>query len=142
RGGDLFAGDGSGVNHWFGTPASEGGEFAPGIHSIVVDPRDPQRLLVGVSTAGVLETTDGGKTWQGRNQGMLMEYQPNPVAEWGHDPHCIEVCPKMPDHVWQQNHCGVFYSSDGAKTWNEVSDPERGIHFGFPVAVDAEDGKT
>lgn len=142
RGGDLFNGDGNGVMHWFGTPASEGGEFAPGIHSITVDPRDPKRVLVAVSTAGVLETTDGGKTWHGRNKGMLNDYLPDPAAEWGHDPHFIEHCPAQPDHVWQQNHSGVFYSSDGAKTWQKVSAPDAGVHFGFPVAVDEEDGRT
>lgn len=141
RGGDLFEGEGTGTTHWFGTPASEG-EFAPGIHSIVVDPRDPDRILVAVSTAGVLETTDGGNSWHGRNQGMTNDYLPNPTAEWGHDPHYIELCPGQPDHVWQQNHCGVFYSSDGAASWQKVSNPARGVHFGFPVAVDDEDGRT
>jgi photosystem II stability/assembly factor-like uncharacterized protein len=141
RGGDLFAGEGSGVTHWFGTPASEG-EFAPGIHSIVVDPRNPARVLVAVSTAGVLETTDGGHTWRSRNRGLTMDYLPDPNAEWGHDPHYVELCPGDPDHVWQQNHCGVFYSSDGASQWKKVSRPEQGVHFGFPVAVDAKHGKT
>lgn len=142
RGGDLFAGDGSGRTHWFGTPASEGGEFAPGIHSIVVDPRNDDRVLVAVSTAGVLETTDGGRTWRGRNEGMLMDYLPDPAADWGHDPHFVTLCPADPDHVWQQNHCGVFYSADGAATWKKVSDPDKGVHFGFPVAADERDGKT
>lgn len=141
RGGDLFAGEGTGTTHWFGTPAAEG-EFAPGIHSIAIDPRAPDRVLVAVSTAGVLETTDGGESWRGRNQGLLMDYLPNPAAEWGHDPHFLALCAGQPDHVWQQNHCGVFYSADGAATWKKVSDPAQGVHFGFPVAVDAEDGKT
>lgn len=141
RGGDLFSGKGSGHTHWFGTPASDG-EFAAGIHSIVVDPRRPERLLVAVSTAGVLETLDGGKTWRSRNQGMLNDYLPDPAAEWGHDPHFVTLCPAQPDHVWQQNHSGVFYSADGASTWQKVSQPERGVHFGFPVAVDEHDGKT
>ncbi len=142
RGGNLFDGPGTGSTHWYGTPASEGGDFAPGIHSILVDPRDDKRVLVAVSTAGVLETTDGGDTWRSRNKGMLMDYLPNPSAEWGHDPHLITLCPGQPDKVWQQNHCGVFYSADGAATWKKVSDIEQGAHFGFPVAVDAEDGKT
>ena len=141
RGGNLFDGEGSGTTHWFGTPAAEG-EFAPGIHSIVVDPRNPDRLLVAISTAGVLETTDGGKTWRSRNKGLMMDYQPDPNAEWGHDPHSVELCSGAPDHVWQQNHCGVFYSSDAAATWQKVSRPENGVHFGFPVAVDANDGKV
>jgi photosystem II stability/assembly factor-like uncharacterized protein len=142
RGGDLFAGDGRGATDWFGTPASEGGEFAPGIHSVSVDPRDPDSILVAVSTAGVIGTTDGGKTWRSRNRGMLNDYLPDPTAEWGHDPHFIERCPAQPDHVWQQNHAGVFYSSDGAATWRKVSVPEQGVHFGFPVAVDDQDGRT
>jgi photosystem II stability/assembly factor-like uncharacterized protein len=142
RGGDLFAGEGTGFTHWFGTPASEGGEFAPGIHSIAVDPRNHDRVLVAISTAGVLETVDGGKSWHGRNQGMLNDYLPNPAAEWGHDPHYVELCPGQPDHVWQQNHSGVFYSADGATSWKKVSHPDKGVHFGFPVAVDESDGRT
>jgi hypothetical protein len=142
RGGDLFDGDGSGTTHWYGTPASEGGEFAPGIHSIAVDPRDPDRLLVAISTAGVLESGDGGESWRSRNKGMLMDYLPDPSAEWGHDPHAVRLCPGDPDHVWQQNHCGVFYSADGAATWSKVSSPDQGVHFGFPVAVDEENGET
>ena len=54
-------------------PASEGGEFAPGIHSVLVDPRDPDRVLVAVSTAGVLETRDGGQSWRSRNKGLVMD---------------------------------------------------------------------
>lgn len=141
RGGDLFSGPGTGHTHWFGTPASEG-EFAAGIHSIVVDPNDAQHMLVAVSTAGVLETNDGGKTWHGRNQGMLNDYLPDPAAEWGHDPHFVTQCAAQPSHLWQQNHSGVFYSADGARNWKKVSQPERGVHFGFPVAVDEQDGKT
>lgn len=145
RGGDLFNGEGngSGVTHWFGTPAAvESGEFAPGIHSIVVNPANHDHVLVAVSTAGVLETTDGGKTWRGRNKGMLNDYLPDPAAEWGHDPHYVEMCQGQPDHVWQQNHSGVFYSADRAQTWTRVSQKEQGVHFGFPVAVDAEDGRV
>lgn len=143
RGGDLFSGDATSETRWGGTPASvDYGVFEPGIHSIVVDPRDPDHIHVAVSSAGVLETTDGGRSWAGRNRGMLNDYMPDPNADWGHDPHFIAGCPSQPDHLWQQNHCGVFYSEDGAQTWSKVSIPERGVHFGFPVAVDAQNGRT
>lgn len=143
RGGDLFAGDATSENQWGGTPASiDYGVFEPGIHSIIVDPRDPNHLHVAVSSAGVLESTDGGKTWVGRNRGMLMDYLPNPEADWGHDPHFVTQCPGQPNHLWQQNHCGVFYSDDGAQSWKKVSDPDTGVNFGFPVAVDEQDGRT
>ncbi|MEO0461037.1 MAG: hypothetical protein AAF219_09340 [Myxococcota bacterium] len=143
RGGDVSSSMGSGKTAWFGTPAAaDSGEFAPGLHSIVVDPRDPKRVLVAVSTAGVLETTDAGETWCGRNTGMLNDYLPNPEAEWGHDAHYVDVCLGAPDHVWQQNHSGVFYSADGAQTWKRVSNEAAGVHFGFPVAVHDTDGQT
>jgi hypothetical protein len=141
RGGDLFSGEGIGETKWFGTPASEGGEFAPGVHSIVVDPRDPRHLLVAVSTAGVIETRDGGKTWHSANRGMLLEHTPEPDAEWGHDTHYIEQSAGDPAHVWQQNHVGVYYSDDGAKSWRKVSQPEQGVHFGFPVTTDQKNGR-
>ena len=148
RGGDLSdlelgAAPRDRMTHWFGTPAAvETGEFAPGIHSITVDPRDPDRVLVAISTAGVLETTDGGKTWRGRNRGMLNDYLPDPNAEWGHDAHFVTLSKGQPDHVWQQNHTGVFYSADGAENWKRVSQAEVGVHFGFPIAADDEDGRT
>lgn len=142
RGGDLFAGSDGSETKWFGTPAAESGDFAPGIHSISVDPRDPDRVLIAVSTAGVIETTDGGHSWRSRNVGMSMDHNPDPEAEWGHDPHFVERCPGQPDHVWQQNHAGVFYSADGAATWTKVSVPEQGVHFGFPVATDDTDGRV
>ena len=142
RGGDLWEGPGNGGTKWFGTPAAES-EFAPGIHSIEVDPRDSRRMLVAVSTAGVFETTDGGRSWAVRNRGLVMDYSPTPTDEWaGHDPHAVVLCPGDPDKVWQQNHCGVFFSDDGAASWRKVSVPEQGVHFGFPVAVDARDGRT
>lgn len=141
RGGDLFAGEGTGETKWFGTPASEGGEFAPGIHSICVDPRDPARVLIAVSTAGVIETRDGGATWRARNKGMTMDHSPDAEAEWGHDTHLIELCAGAPEHVWQQNHSGVFYSDNGAESWSKASVPQSGVHFGFPVSVDARNGR-
>ncbi len=142
RGGDLSGGDGKAETKWFGTPASEGGDFAPGIHSIAVDPRDGDHIRIGVSTAGVIETRDGGQTWHPRNKGMTMDHSPEPEAEWGHDVHAIDQCHGAPDHIWQQNHAGVFYSNDGAASWRKVSRPEQGVHFGFPVSADADDGRV
>jgi hypothetical protein len=143
RGGDLFAGEATSRNEWGGTPAAMAyGEFVPGIHSVVVDPRDSDHFYVAVSCAGVLETRDGGKSWAGCNRGMLNDYLPDPAAEWGHDPHVVALCRAQPDRLWQQNHTGVFTSEDGARNWKRVSRPESGVHFGFPIAAHQEDPKT
>ena len=143
RGGDLFIGEATSENKWGGTPASiDYGVFEPGIHSILIDPRDPKHLYMAASSVGVMESLDGGQTWAGRNKGMLMDYLPNPEAEWGHDPHFIAACQSQPNCIWQQNHCGVFFSEDGAQTWRKVSVLEENVHFGFPIAADQNDGHT
>lgn len=143
RGGDLFAGDATSENLWNGTPASiDYGVFEPGIHSIVIDSNDSKHMYVAVSTAGVIETMDGGQTWKSSNRGMVNDYMPDPESEWGHDPHFVTSSAGQPEHMWQQNHCGVFYSADGAKSWKKVSMPDVGVNFGFPIATDAKDGRT
>ncbi|MDE2120829.1 MAG: hypothetical protein KGJ64_09050 [Betaproteobacteria bacterium] len=143
RGGDLFGADASSENRWMGTPASvDYGVFEPGIHSIAVDPGDDLHLHIAVSTAGILETRDGGLSWRGRNRGMVNDYTPDPHDEWVHDPHFLAQCAAQPDRLWQQNHCGIFRSTDAAATWSKVSHPEHGVHFGFPIAADATHGDT
>ncbi len=116
--------------HWFG-----GGFDHPGIHSIVVDPRDSNHYYIGISCAGVFETKDNGQNWIVRNQGLRADFLPDPYTEVGHDPHLLLACPAVPEVMWQQNHCGVFRSTDGAKTWEDVSQKEGPANFGFTIAV-------
>jgi photosystem II stability/assembly factor-like uncharacterized protein len=117
--------------NWFG-----GGMRDPGIHSIVLDPRDPKHMYIGISCAGVYESTDGGESWVVRNQGLRADFLPDPHAEVGHDPHLLVACPGAPEHLWQQNHCGIFKSSDAAQTWQEVTEENGPARFGFAAAVD------
>ena len=116
---------------WFG-----GGFDHPGIHSIVVDPRDAQHLYVGISCAGVFESVDGGEHWEVRNKGLRADFLPDPHAEVGHDPHLLVASPANPDVLWQQNHCGIFRSTDGGQNWTDISDKEGYANFGFTIAVD------
>jgi hypothetical protein len=46
-----------------------GGADAPGIHSICVDPRDGNRVVVAVSSGGVWHTPDLGMTWSAHTDG-------------------------------------------------------------------------
>lgn len=119
------------VDHWFG-----GGRNHPGIHSIVVDPRDNDHVYVGVSCAGVFETKDGGTSWQARNKGLRADFLPDPNVEVGQDPHLVLACQSNPDAIWQQNHCGVFRSVDAGANWKDVSDPKGLSNYGFCLAID------
>lgn len=118
---------------WFG-----GGRDYPGIHSILVDPRDSDRIVIGVSCAGTFETTDGGNTWQVRNKGLNASFLPDPTTEVGHDPHIVVASKSDPDTLWQQNHDGIFRSSNGGHHWDEVSQKGGPAFFGFSIATDAD----
>ncbi|MCB9507697.1 MAG: glycosyl hydrolase [Myxococcales bacterium] len=122
---------------WFG-----GGRDEAGIHSVVIDPRDSRRILVAVSCAGVFETLDEGATWRSRNVGLKADFLPDPSAEIGQDPHIVVPGRGDFDTMWQQNHCGVYVSTDGAATWKEVSESDGPAKFGFVVAVDDDDPLT
>lgn len=119
---------------WFGA-----GRDYPFIHSIVVDPTDSNHIYIAVSCAGVFETTNGGRNWAPRNEGLIAAYLPNPRAEVGHDPHLLLQSRKDTHVLWQQNHCGVFRSTDGGQQWQDISDRDSGLaDYGFALAIDPD----
>jgi len=118
-------------NQWFGA-----GRDFPFIHTIEVDPRDSNHVYIAVSCAGVFETRNGGKNWAPRNQGLVAAYLPNPNAEVGHDPHAMLICRSQPEVIWQQNHCGIFRSTNAGASWDNVTDPKGIADYGFALAVD------
>lgn len=124
-------------SQWFG-----GGRDHPGLHSVLVDPRDPNRILTGISVGGVYESSDNGDSWSPRNKGLIADYLPNPQAEVGHDPHLLTASPSNADVLWQQNHCGIFRSTDGGGNWVKISEDDGPAHFGFAIALDKDDADT
>jgi photosystem II stability/assembly factor-like uncharacterized protein len=120
-----------------------GGYDSPGIHSIVVDPRDSRRILIAVSTGGVWESRDRGETWDVRSKGLFAEYMPpdrreDPIVQ---DVHRMVACASDPDRMWIQHHNAMFRSTDGALNWETIEKPALS-KFGFAVAVDPKDGDT
>lgn len=120
---------------WFG-----GGYDWPGIHSICVDPRDSQRLLIAISCGGVWETRDGGTTWQISGEGLVATFVPpdqmdNPAIQ---DAHRISRCAAQPDVIWMQHHNGIFRSQDAGRTWAQITNVQPS-DFGFVVAAHPTD---
>ena len=116
---------------WFGA-----GRDLPFLHSIVVNPKDSNHLYIAVSCAGVFESKDGGENWIPKNQGLIAAYLPNPRAEVGHDPHLLLQAHSDTKVLWQQNHCGVFRTTDGATSWSNISDEQGFANYGFGLAID------
>ncbi|MCA8943687.1 MAG: exo-alpha-sialidase [Planctomycetes bacterium] len=120
-----------------------GGADLPGIHSVCVDPRNAERIAVGISCGGVWLTEDGGATWRSSAKGMRAEYMPPEQAydEATQDPHMVVQCRAQPDCYWAQHHNGIFRSTDGCANWVELDDVKPSA-FGFGVAVHPEDPDT
>lgn len=116
------------------------------LHTILVDPRDPQRMWVGISAVGVFGTKDGGETWEALNEGlppMTMTGSPDEDAMFCI--HKIALDESKPDRLFMQFHAhtmtpdgtrssGVFRSDDAARTW-EAIDGDLPLKFGFPLAL-------
>lgn len=116
---------------WFG-----GGYDHPGIHSVLVDPRDSRRLLLGISCGGVWRSDDEGASWALSAQGMHAAFMPPDQAYEQNiqDPHRVVQCRAAPDTLWAQHHNGIFVSRDGARSWQEITEAGPSV-FGFAVAV-------
>jgi photosystem II stability/assembly factor-like uncharacterized protein len=104
------------------------------LHTVVPHPSDPDRLLVGVSAAGVYRSDDGGKSWTASNTGIDAWRMPDQRPTFGQCVHKFAAHPERPDQLFLQNHGGVYRSDDGGTTWRAIGD---GLpaDFGFPLAV-------
>ncbi|SDE06535.1 WD40/YVTN/BNR-like repeat-containing protein [Ruegeria marina] len=117
------------------------------LHTIVPDPSDARKLWVGISAAGVFATEDGGATWERRNRLSNAEacgHHDHPAAprdgETGHCVHNMRRAPGPDDLLYQQNHHGVWRSSDGGRSWDDIT-PGLPSTFGFPIHVHPRDGR-
>lgn len=118
------------------------------LHTIVSDPQDPEKLWIGISAAGVFATEDGGKSWERRNRLSNAEAcgdHDHPAAprdgETGHCVHNMMRASGAGDLLYQQNHHGVWRSSDGGRSWDDIT---AGLPstFGFPIRVHPRDPDT
>jgi hypothetical protein len=127
--------------------AAKGHLWQPGaggmcLHTIVVDPRDSNRISVAISAAGVFQTDDAGKSWRPATCGLKSPYQlPDPTAEVGHCVHRIAMHPSRPNVFFMQKHWDVMRSDDGGANWHEISG-NLPTDFGFPIDVHAHEPET
>ena len=116
----------------------------PTIHSLNVDPRDAKHLYFGMSSGGIHESKDGGKSWRLLIDGMevVEGFDPKNIAF--HDPHCVRLCPSNPDRLYQQNHCGIYRLDRPGETWTRIGKamPKKVGDIGFPVVVHPHDDNT
>ncbi|MGA8013160.1 MAG: hypothetical protein WB949_12100 [Candidatus Acidiferrales bacterium] len=111
------------------------------LHTIVLDPSNPQRIYIAISAAGAFRTDDGGRTWKPINQGLRSQYIPDPTAEVGHCVHHVAMSPKRPGVLFMQKHWDVMRSDNAGDLWTEVSG-NLPTDFGFVIDVHAHEPET
>jgi hypothetical protein len=131
----------SGLRHHGSGSAWQPGAGGLAVHTILLDPTNPQRMFVAISAAGVFRTADGAQTWQATNRGLQSQYIPDPAAEVGHCVHRIAMHRSRPQVLFMQKHWDVMRTDDGADSWREISG-NLPTDFGFVIDVHAHEPET
>ncbi len=129
-----------------GLRQQHGDKWAPGaggmgLHTILIDPTNPKRIYIAISSAGAFRTDDGGQTWKPINRGLKSEYIPDPDAPVGHCVHRIALHKSKPSTLFMQKHWDVMRTDDAGENWREVSG-NLPTDFGFPIDVHAHEPET
>jgi photosystem II stability/assembly factor-like uncharacterized protein len=111
------------------------------LHTIILDPSNPQRMFIAISAAGAFRTDDSGKTWKPINRGLRSQYIPDQDAEVGHCVHHIAMNPSRPGVLFMQKHWDVMRSDNAGDHWVEVSG-NLPTDFGFAIDVHAHEPET
>jgi photosystem II stability/assembly factor-like uncharacterized protein len=87
------------------------------LHSLAVDPTDPEKVMVGGHDGGAI-SEDGGQTWV---QASGLE---------GADPMGWVINPDDPQKMYIGGHPGFYHSEDGGKSWTQDNSglPDTDVH--------------
>jgi hypothetical protein len=112
-------------------------------HTVLPHPTDARSVTAALSSGGVYQTSDGGASWEPRNQGIRAEFLPEgqQYPEFGQCVHKITRHPSHPERLYLQNHGGVYRSDDHGEVWKSIAD---GLpaDFGFPIVVHPHEPDT
>jgi len=108
------------------------------LHTIVLDPANRERMYIAISAGGVYKTEDGGNTWEARNHGIQVAFQPDRNPEFGQCVHKMVLHPARPERLFLQHHWGLYRSDDFANSWKSISN---GVpsDFGFAMITHPRD---
>jgi photosystem II stability/assembly factor-like uncharacterized protein len=123
-----------------------GAQWQPGaggmcLHTIILDPKNRERIFVAISAAGAFRSDDSGATWKPINRGLHSQYIPDPNAEVGHCVHHIAKHPSNSNVLFMQKHWDVMRSDDAGDSWQEVSG-NLPTDFGFVIDVHTHEPET
>jgi len=106
------------------------------LHSVQVDPDDPNRIFAALAAGGSYRSDDGGAHWTPINAGVRAPYLPDPFPVAGQNDHRLLMHPARPARLYRQSHTGTWVSDDAGDSWREIT---AGLpsDFGYALATDA-----
>ena len=111
------------------------------LHTIVPDYANPARMWIGISAVGCMRTDDGGESWSFANKNTRAGFLPDPYPEFGQCIHRFVQHPQNPEVLYQQNHCGIYKSTNAGDDWQDIQS-NLPSEFGFPIALDVHHPDT
>ncbi len=139
-----------GAKSWHELPGlrehGSGPRWQPGaggmcLHTILLDPSNPNRIFIAISAAGAFRTDDGGKTWKPINQGLRSEHIPDPTPKSATAFIASRCIRSRPGVLFMQKHWDVMRSDNAGDSWQEVSG-NLPTDFGFVIDVHAHEPET
>lgn len=128
---------------WMGGE-QDGTPDGPKLHSILIDPRDKAHLYFAMSSGGVHESNDGGRSWKPLIEGLEVVEGFDAANVTFHDPHCVRLSPSNPDRLYQQNHCGIYRLDRPSTRWTRIGKnmPQNVGDIGFPIVPHPRDDRV
>lgn len=117
------------------------GNGGPCLHTILIDPRNPKRMHIGMSAVGTLSSDDAGEHWRPTNEKVETPFLPEKFPEIGQCVHDVVVDAANPDVAYRQDHGGIYvHHHDFRGPWERVGKLKGGPKddFGFGVTSPAQ----
>lgn len=137
------------LNYWPGRDKWDPGAGGLCLHTILPYPRDPKRMLIGISAAGIFATNDRGISWRMYDKG-IRRYGKQEVFATEDLSTCVHKMVRDaqdPATVYQQNHVGMYRRKRGDAAWSKIEkalpvSKSTGAPFGFALAAHPHDAGT
>src|SRR5262249_42219972 len=75
------------------------------------------------------------------NKNTRADFQPEKYPEFGQCIHRFVQHPTDPNVLYQQNHCGIYKSTNAGDDWTDIQS-NLPSDFGFPIALDSKHPDT
>ena len=92
------------------------------LHTILLDPSNPERIFIAISSAGAFRTDDAGESWQEVSGNLPSDFG-FPIDVHAHEPDTIYVVPIKSDseHYPPEGKLRVYRSRTGGHEWEALT---------------------